>query len=207
MNKPFRWALWGILLVVGGVIAFLLFGLYHQFSIKLSITQAIESSRELKGVAVVNMNRVREESGPFIALSAFNKKQDSELDKLISESNKELIQVHRELRDQEKLAEKPEKALVEKRQAFLEKRESLRQLVDRKKVALNQEYSQVSERIKNKVLAIMEEIAAEMSVPLILNRSIDNDGAIVLYASRGLDVTDRVIKKLNRAQSELNIPS
>lgn len=202
-----RLLLGAIILGIGAPAAYILVKTYKVSGEQLAITHGLQTSREIKGIAVVDMSRVRFESEPFKALHAFMEEKQSEASQLIFNRENDLREAYNSLINQEKKAEKNDENLLHQRQAFEKGFAELEQMSLQQKNALNEQLRDVTTRIEKKLKTIVDVIAEKMKVAVVINSSLSADAPIVLFAMKGLDITDDVIKALNSATPELDLPS
>ena len=161
----------------------------------------------MHSAAVVDMVRVRLESEPFKALKNYIENRYSESSQHFFNSENELRQEHKQLRDREKIADKPDEALLKQRQDFDRKVAELEHLVQQKKEALNEQFNTLSAQLEEKLTAIIAELADDLNVPIVFNKTLGPEAAIVLFQKTDLDITDLVIQRLNSAMPELSLPN
>ncbi|MBX9976784.1 MAG: OmpH family outer membrane protein [Alphaproteobacteria bacterium] len=202
-----RLLLGAIILGIGAPALYALYKIQHTLNEQVSMTHAIQTSREIKGVAVVDMSRVRLESEPFKALHAFMEEKQSEASQLIFNRENELREAYNDLLLQEKKAEKDNENLLQKRQTFEKGFAELEQMSLQQKNALNEQFRASTTHIEKKLKTIIDGIAAKMKVALVINSSLSIDAPIILFSMSGLDITDDVIATLNSSISELDLPS
>ncbi len=182
--------------------------LFFSFKCNRSAHSSLPLMKELGiRIGVVDIQRVRAESEPHRALRKFIEDRYSESNQLIFNSENELRQEHKNLRNAEKIADKPDQDLIKKRQEFDKKVAELEQMVMQRKNALNDQFGEITQRIEAKLQDILNGLAEAYEADLIINRSVGSDMSIVLFASQELDITDKVIEKLDASLSQLSIPN
>lgn len=196
------WHMYKNILIAGGAALFLGgvgFAGYHFFKEK-------PTSHNMT-IAVVDFVRLSTESKTFQAINSHWENQHSESGRMIFNSDNELREEYREIREKEKRTTKPDAALIAKKQAFEKKVVQLEQLVQHRKNELNTERQDLHERLNAKIKEILESLAASKNISLIINRAMGEDVPIILFARQTLDITDKVIQKLDEARHEFDVPS
>lgn len=192
-----------LLIILGGG----LFALYYQgFFARMWHRHHVSVPQNIR-FGVVDLNRVRLEAECFKKLRSYIEDRYSEANKIIFNSENELRAEYKLLREREKRSEKTNnKELLKKRQAFEKKVGEIEQMVQQKKNALNEKFTEISGRIEKKLLEIISHFAKDSGLDAIVNQSMGDEVPIVLYAAPSLDLTDAVIDALNKAKDELDLP-
>lgn len=162
--------------------------------------------KEYLRIGVVDFVRISTESKVFQSVNTYWENKHSESGQMIFNSDNELRQEYQELREKEKRTGKPDAALLAKKQAFEKKVVALEQLVQQRKNELNTQRNSLNERLNIKIKEILEAISKSEGMHLILNKAMSEEVPIVLFSSQTLDITDKVIRKLDESQDEFNLP-
>lgn len=187
--------------MAGGAVLLLLFLVASMFA------RLTQSSHPSEGrIAVINLDRIRTESLPFTKFKTYIEDKRSDAEQMIFNTNNELLQEHKELRQKEKKSSKQTEEVLAQKRDFEKKVAELEQVVQSRKNELNQLVDSVTSYIEAKLSDIIEQLCKDENIDIVINRSINEEVPIVIFAGKQMDITDKVIAKLNEATPQLNIP-
>jgi Skp family chaperone for outer membrane proteins len=197
--------IWFTLLVIVGVcIAFWLGG-----HLQNTIHNAEKRSQAPISIGIVDINKFKANSKVF-------QRFQNAMEDLNSTIHQEILSKETKLREEKELLEKeikqhpqhnhkledsspdPSREKIKKRKADFDKKVAELELnVRERRKELEQEYSRGFIKIKQTLKEIMEDLGKDYGLKIILNKSI-GDESIVLYSGEELDLTDEVIKRLDK---------
>lgn len=162
--------------------------------------------KESLRIGIVDFMRISTESKAFQDINSYWENKHSEAGRMIFNSDNELRQEYNEIREKEKRLRKPDPALITKKQAFEKKVVALEQLVQQRKNELNTQRMELNTRLNKRIKEILEDISKKDGLHVILNKNISEDAPIVLFSGQSLDITDKVIRKLDEVRDEFVLP-
>lgn len=153
-------------------------------------------------IGVIDMNRFKTTSKVF-------QKFESNIEDLNATIHKEILERETKLRDEFEPLKKQEEAGIEptresiKKKAELDKKVAeLEKIVGDRRKELEQEYTRNLIKIKQTLKEIMEDLGKTHGLKVILNKSIGDDNqmgqSIVLFCNEGLDLTDEVVRRIDK---------
>ncbi len=177
-----------IILVIGG--SFYLFKGYHPIEAK--------SVR----IAIIDSVKIKSQSIPFMRVRQLLEEQHTT-------AHKEILDQETAIRQQYENFKMSKDAPQEKQKKKLEldkKGSELGQIVHKKQEELTKQFSLLTEKLEAQFHQIIQEIVKEYGFNLVLNKTIQETQAI-LYADTGFDITDEVIKRLDKKLPNVTLPT
>ena len=157
-------------------------------------------------IAIVDMARIHEESGPFKALHHFLETRYSQTEQQIFATENELRQEHKELTEKEKMLETPDEGLTQRRQDFQQKVQDLERDVLEKKKQFNAQFQSIKSQLEEKLQDIIRDFAQQKGLHIVINRSLGPDLPLVLFAKDIYDLTPEIVEQLEMIADTFHIP-
>ncbi len=176
--------------LICAVLALLLFPAY-------SFSEAAENKYEVKSIAVVDLKKIMDQS---LAAKTAQKEINTIKDKYFSQikSQDEALQKRqKELLEQKKALSA--EAFGKKVEEFKKKIEQERMNAAKKQKIIEAAFGKSLELIKNETVKVVKEIAAEKKLDMVVPTS------QLLYGKSTLDISDEVLKRLNKRLTKVNI--
>lgn len=177
--------------------------------IRSTILHAEKQSQAPIPIGIVDINKFKANSKVF-------QRFQNAMEDLNTTIHQEILSKETKLRDEKEVLEKeikqhsqqnqkskdssqdPAREKIKKRKAEFDKKVAELELnVRERRKELEQEYSHGFIKIKQTLKEIMEDLGKIHGLKIILNKSI-GDESIVLYSTEGIDLTDEVIKRLDK---------
>ena len=158
---------------------------------------AIEVGEESGEIAVVDMQQVLTQS---IAGKAIKKDLDQiakEVQSKLAIKKKNLEKERQDLAKQASLLS--QSALEEREESVIKKEREFARLVKDKKDEINSKRAAAIARVVREINKVIEQVASEEGIDFVLER----DPRIVVHASNELDISEKVLDKLNKRRLEL----
>lgn len=166
---------------------------YEFFGIKPRI------SADCIKVAVIYAKRIKTEAGGYkLFEESFDKERDI-LYQEILEKEKQLRDEELELKKLSKIKNKDKLKYQKIYAQFREKVETTENELQSKKEGLLKKANATTQKLEEDLNKIIESIIKEFEFNLVLNADLD-DKRLVMYADKRFDITDEIIKRLNRKQ-------
>ena len=184
-----------ILFIISCFVVLGLWGIYYLVS-----PPSVEAF--VARVAVIDSVRIKTQSVPFIKVRQLLEEQHAKAHQEILEQERSIRQQDEELRkgtisNQEK---------HKKKQALDKKVTELQQSVQKKQDKLTKQFALLTERLETELNEIIAKIVKELGFNLVLNTTIQETKAI-LYADPALDITNEIIKRLDKKMPTVTLPS
>lgn len=153
-------------------------------------------------IGVVDINRIKSNSKVF-------QKFKNALDNLNAKIHQEILQretklsaEYEQFKKSDEEGKEPTQENHKQRAEFDKKVAELEKIVRSRREELDQEYTSGLVKIKQDLKEIIDDLGKTLNLKIILNTSIGDgnqmDQSIVLYCNDGLDLTDEVIKRLDK---------
>lgn len=184
-----------ILFIIGFLVLTVLGAIYH-------FTQKPAIEAEAAKVSIIDSVRIKTQALPFIKVRQLLEEQHAIAQKEILEQESSIREQHEELKKSTLSTQEKQK----KKQLLDKKVAELQQNVQKRQDKLTKQFSMLTENLENKLNEIIKEIVKEHGFNLVLNTTIQDTHAI-LYATPSLDITDEVIKRLDKKLPNLTLPN
>lgn len=153
-------------------------------------------------IGVVDINRIKSNSKVF-------QKFKNALDNLNAKIHQEILQretklsaEYEQFKRSDEEGKEPTQETQKQRAEFDKKVVELDKIVRSRREELDQEYTSGLIKIKQDLKEIIDDLGKTLNLKIILNTSIGDgnqmDQSIVLYCNDGLDLTDEVVKRLDK---------
>jgi Skp family chaperone for outer membrane proteins len=152
-------------------------------------------------IAVIDSTRIKNQSIPFVRMRQLLEEQHAA-------AHKEILDQETQIRQQYESFKKSKDSLAEKQKEKLEldkKGSELGQIVHKKQEELTKQFSLLTEKLEAEFYRVIQEIVKEYGFNLVLNSTIQETQAI-LYADAAFDITDEVIKRLDKKLPNIALP-
>ncbi|MES2253116.1 MAG: OmpH family outer membrane protein [Pseudomonadota bacterium] len=167
----------------------------------LGVNRFLIPSANLK-VAVVDGDRLKKEAKAFHTandiLVAEQSKAHAEILPIESALSKEQDEIKREAKTDPENAKK-------RRIAFEERVAEVDKKVQKKRDVIYKQFTYLTETIQEMVFAIINEIAREQNISLVLNKTVDEKLA-VFFVEKRMDLTGEVIAELDKRLKNIKLP-
>lgn len=181
-KKPFLFFIFLGILSVGG---------YFFFH-----TYAPRPSAHVLRLAVVDSLRIKKDALPFKQLSSLQKEQYRLAEKEVLKQESALRLEYQELQKNPHSYNK---------EAFNQKIADLQKKVYLKQEKFNQKFNTLAEQLEKKLFSVIQQVAKQHNLEMVLNSHV-LEKRVVLHVVPALDVTDDVIKALNKELPKIEIP-
>jgi Skp family chaperone for outer membrane proteins len=151
-------------------------------------------------IAVLDGERLKKDATPFMTVHQL---MSAEFDKVKSEFGPFSAQLETAF-DLVRSEKNPAKA-QKKKEAFDKKRVEIEQVFIKKQEYLHSIEVELTNKLQNTVFEIVDELAKKHNISIILNRMVD-DKISVFYSKPHLDITDEVIREVNRRLKNVQLP-
>ncbi len=153
-------------------------------------------------IAIIDSVKIKSQSIPFMRVRQLLEEQHTT-------AHKEILDQETAIRQQYENFKMSKDAPQEKQKKKLEldkKGSELGQIVHKKQEELTKQFSLLTEKLEAQFHQIIQEIVKEYGFNLVLNKTIQETQAI-LYADTGFDITDEVIKRLDKKLPNVTLPT
>jgi len=150
-------------------------------------------------IAVIDMQRIMQESKAVQSIQQQINQQRSQYQSELSEKEKELREADEALARQRTILSS--EAFKKKRQELEQRIGQLQRDIRTRKKELDQNYGEAMEKVQNRLIQIVQEIASDRNVDLVLNK------ATLVLVRPQMEITDIALKRLNRQLSSVNVPN
>lgn len=150
-----------------------------------------------KYTAVINMEYLASESSAAKDIKDQIKKIQDKYQQKISEKEEMMMKKEKELGEQASILSK--EALLEKQDEFHKELIEIKKEIRVKKIELNQILKQALSELQQKILLIVKDISKENNISLVLPVS------QIIYGDDLVNITEKVLKKLNKELPKINI--
>ena len=149
-------------------------------------------------VAVVDSNLIKSQSLPFAKVRELLEKEHARIHEDILVQETQLREEHQRL--------KKNKAKPEQKLEFDKKVSALEQQVQKTKEKLGKQFGLLTEKVESTLNQVIEDIVKKYGFNLVLNMTIQETRSI-LYHEKALDITNEVIKLLDKKLPDLKLPA
>lgn len=150
-------------------------------------------------IAVIDMQRIMQESKAVQSIQQQINQQRSQYQSELSNKEKELREADEALARQRTILSS--EAFKKKRQELEQRIGELQRDIRTRKKELDQNYGEAMEKVQNRLIQIVQEIASDRNVDLVLNK------ATLVLVRPQMEITDIALKRLNRQLSSVNVPN
>lgn len=153
-------------------------------------------------IGVVDINRIKADSKVFQKFKEVVEGLNATIHTEIFDRETKLRTEFEQLKKREEEAKGPTQEILKQKAELDKKYASLEKTVRARREELDEEYTKGLVNIKKTLNEILSDLGKAHSLKIILNKSIGDGGqmdqSIVLYCSDGLDLTNEVIKRLDK---------
>jgi Skp family chaperone for outer membrane proteins len=175
-----------LVFLIGVIVGFSSFMVYSSKS----------ASMDKISIAIVNVQRIRDEAKAFRQLSILIDEQHSNAHKKIMEMEAKLRKEHEKIKEDEQKNKKNSPELLQKRQIFEKQVADLEQKVQSERDSLNSQFIQLEKQIESSMQSVLSEVVYEKKIQIVINTNV-LDKEVILSADKKLNITDEVIKRLD----------
>lgn len=158
------------------------------------LSQSIVSAAELVKVCTVDLQRCMEESNEGKRIAESLKEELVEMQQRYADAQKELAELKKEIEKQSLMLSMDAKE--DKQDEYDKKSRELTYLYEDLTEEAQVAQQNANQKILKEIYAIIQTVSKEQGFDLILAKSTSG----VLFASDSLDITDLIIKELNKAK-------
>lgn len=176
-----------------------LLGLVAVMAAATGRSQAQTETMTSPTIAVIDMQAVRRQSQAVQSIEQQIKNRKSTYQKELSQEEKKIREENQSLSKQRTLLS--QEAFENKRKELRKKLGSLKRDIQTQKKNLDKSYSQAMRKVQKKLIEIIENIAKERNLDMIVNKA-----AIALVRPE-MEVTGTVLKRLNEQLSSVDVPN
>jgi Skp family chaperone for outer membrane proteins len=153
-------------------------------------------------IGVVDINSFKTNSKVFQKFQNAIEDLNATIHKEILEKETKLRTEFEQYKKQEEAGQTPTRESIKKKAEFDKKVAELEKIVRERRKELEQEYTHGLLKIKQTLKEIMDDLGRTHGLKIILNKSLGEgnqmDQSIVLFCSEGLDLTNEVIRLLDK---------
>lgn len=148
-------------------------------------------------IAVIDMQRIMQESKAVQSIQQQINQQRSQYQEELSQKEKELRKADQALARQRTILST--EAFNKKRQQLQQRIGQLQRNIRTRKKALDRNYSEAMEKVQNRLIQIVQEIASDRKVDLVLNK------ATLVLVRPQMEITDIALRRLNGQLPSVNV--
>ena len=156
-------------------------------------------------IGVVDINRIKTDSKVFQKFKEVVEGLNATIHEEIFDKETKLRAEFEHLKKREEEVKEPTREILKQKTELDKKYAVLEETVRARRKELDEEYTKGLINIKQTLKEIMSDLGKVHSLKIILNKSIGDgnqmDQSIVLFCNEGLDLTDEVIKRLDKQMS------
>lgn len=156
-------------------------------------------------IGVVDINRIKTDSKVFQKFKEVVEGLNATIHREIFDRETKLRTEFEQLKKREEEAKGPTQEILKQKAELDKKYAALEKTVRARREELDEEYTKGLINIKQTLREIMSDLGKVHSLKIILNKSIGDgnqmDQSIVLFCNKGLDLTEEVIKRLDKQMS------
>jgi Skp family chaperone for outer membrane proteins len=159
----------------------------------------LPKSSELR-VAVIDSDRLKKQAKPF-------KDVHDILEREHAKAHEEILSNENQLRKEfERIKSEKNSSIAQTQKAKLDKKvEELEKKLQKKKGRLEKHVNALAAQLEETVFSVIKAIAAKRDINLIINSTI-NETRVIFYTENRFDITDDVIKDLEKRLPQLVLP-
>ncbi len=157
------------------------------------------SARAQVSIAVVDIDRLLSETRAAKSIRKQVTAQQEAFDKQMQALEKQLIESLNKLKKEAQNPDSKKEDLEKKKHEFETKRFEAKKTLKRKMNALNKGASEAMNRLSDGIFSVCAQIAKEKKYDLIITRN------NVIIGAKSLDITDEVMKRLNKDLPEVKV--
>lgn len=156
-------------------------------------------------IGVVDINRIKTDSKVFQKFKEVVEGLNATIHREIFDRETKLRAEFEQFKKREEEGKEPTTEILKQKAELDKKYAALEKTVRTRREELDEEYTKGLINIKQTLKEIMIDLGKVHSLKIILNKSIGDgnqmDQSIVLFCNEGLDLTDEVIKRLDKQMS------
>lgn len=160
-------------------------------------------------IGVVDINRIKTDSQVFQKFKEVVEGLNTTIHSEIFDRETKLRTEFEEFKKHQEEANEPTPEILKRKTELDKKYAALEKTVRTRREELNEEYTKGLINIKQTLREIMSDLGKAHGLKIILNKSIGDgnqmDQSIVLFHNEGLDLTDEVIRRLDKQTSSSDI--
>ena len=153
-------------------------------------------------IGVVDINSIKSNSKVFQKFKTVLDDLNAKIHKEILERETKLSLEYEQFKKSEEDGKEPTRESLKQRAEFDKKIAELDKIVRSRREELDQEYVSGLSKIKQTLKEIIADLGKTYKLKIILNKSIGDgnqmDQSIVLFCNEGLDLTNEVVKRLDK---------
>ncbi|MBX9805059.1 MAG: OmpH family outer membrane protein [Alphaproteobacteria bacterium] len=196
-----KYRLWGLICL--GLVGAIALSTYHNLYAPLPFLRpSPKQPTVLVSMGVVDINRFKKNSKVFQKFQSVVESLNESVHKEIFEKETKLRSEYEQFKKQEDETKEPTQETLKQRLDLDKKHASLEKIFRVRKEEIDSVLSNGLTTIKQTLKEIVDDLGKSYGLNIILNKSIGEgsqmEQSIVLYCNQGLDLTDEVIKRLDK---------